>query len=584
MATTCASCAYENNDDARFCAGCGEPLGTTCTVCGMLVPPAGRFCPNCGTPLHDVPPAEAPVEERRVVSILFADLAGFTSRSDHADPEDVRRTLDAVPCDREGGDRTVRRRARQVHRRRGAWGCSAHRWPTRTTPSARSGPRSRSRRARRRWRSPVRARREHGRGGRDVRDRAAGRRERRRRRGQHRVPPAVRSRRMAGSRWRVHVPRDAWQRSTTESSEPVTVKGKADPLRVWLVEGMREEASGRADEDATPFVGRDRERTSCGAVRPGDPRTIAPAGDDHRRPGDRQDASGRRPSRPRARARRSTTWYRGRCLPYGESVTFAPLEEVVREATGVMRSDDREEAAAEARPPSPSLGSRAEDADWLRARLAPLLGLVDIGRSGRRQPRGVVRGMDPVPRRRGGARADRARDRGPALGRPGHARLPRSAGRSPPRGAAAAGDDGAAGVLRRPARLGGRKAELLDGHAVPARPRTICSGSSPSSWCGPCSRRRRRAHWSRAPEGTRSTPSSSCACSRIRGHRRRSSIALPETIHGLIAARLDALSPSQRSLLQDAAVVGDPFWSGALASMHDGEDVRRLAEPRRTRA
>ena len=93
MAVTCLSCDYGNNDDARFCAGCGTPLGTTCAACGTLVPPGGRFCPNCGTPLQDDVAAEPPVEERRVVSILFADLAGFTSRSDHADPEDVRRTL-----------------------------------------------------------------------------------------------------------------------------------------------------------------------------------------------------------------------------------------------------------------------------------------------------------------------------------------------------------------------------------------------------------------------------------------------------------------------------------------------------------
>lgn len=48
-------------------------------------------------------------------------------------------------------------------------------------------------------------------------------------------------------------------------------------------------------------------------------------------------------------------------------------------------------------------------------------------------------------------------------------------------------------------------------------------------------------------------------------------IALPETIHALIAARLDALTPDERSLLQDAAVTGDPFWSGTVASMATGE-------------
>ena len=50
----------------------------------------------------------------------------------------------------------------------------------------------------------------------------------------------------------------------------------------------------------------------------------------------------------------------------------------------------------------------------------------------------------------------------------------------------------------------------------------------------------------------------------------------------MIAARLDALTSAQRSVLQDAAVVGDPFWSGALATMHAGEDIGPpLAELRR---
>src|SRR3989442_7234561 len=44
-------------------------------------------------------------------------------------------------------------------------------------------------------------------------------------------------------------------------------------------------------------------------------------------------------------------------------------------------------------------------------------------------------------------------------------------------------------------------------------------------------------------------------------------IPFPESIHAIIAARLDALSPQQKSLLQDAAVVGKVFWSGALSLM-----------------
>jgi predicted ATPase/class 3 adenylate cyclase len=51
---------------------------------------------------------------------------------------------------------------------------------------------------------------------------------------------------------------------------------------------------------------------------------------------------------------------------------------------------------------------------------------------------------------------------------------------------------------------------------------------------------------------------------------------LPETVHGIIAARLDGLAPQEKALLQDAAVVGKVFWLGALAAI--GESSRRQAE------
>ena len=43
--------------------------------------------------------------------------------------------------------------------------------------------------------------------------------------------------------------------------------------------------------------------------------------------------------------------------------------------------------------------------------------------------------------------------------------------------------------------------------------------------------------------------------------------ALPDTIQGIIAARLDALSREEKSLLQDAAVIGEPSWDGALQAL-----------------
>ena len=62
----------------------------TCPHCGEENPERARFCLACGEPLVAETPAG---EERKVVSVLFVDLVGFTNRSDRADPEDVRATL-----------------------------------------------------------------------------------------------------------------------------------------------------------------------------------------------------------------------------------------------------------------------------------------------------------------------------------------------------------------------------------------------------------------------------------------------------------------------------------------------------------
>src|SRR5215470_18275239 len=62
-----------------------------CPQCGRENPADARFCTNCGTRLGAV--AGERREERKVVSVLFADLVGFTSTAEQLDPEDVRATL-----------------------------------------------------------------------------------------------------------------------------------------------------------------------------------------------------------------------------------------------------------------------------------------------------------------------------------------------------------------------------------------------------------------------------------------------------------------------------------------------------------
>ncbi|HZJ26818.1 MAG TPA: adenylate/guanylate cyclase domain-containing protein [Acidimicrobiia bacterium] len=61
----------------------------TCSGCGISVPPEARFCPNCGQAIA------ARSDERRVATILFADLVGFTTFSESADPESVKNLVDS---------------------------------------------------------------------------------------------------------------------------------------------------------------------------------------------------------------------------------------------------------------------------------------------------------------------------------------------------------------------------------------------------------------------------------------------------------------------------------------------------------
>src|ERR687892_624012 len=62
----------------------------TCQICGRESPEDFRFCPHCGAALGPAAPLRT---ERKVVTVLFCDLVGFTARSDRADPEDVRAIL-----------------------------------------------------------------------------------------------------------------------------------------------------------------------------------------------------------------------------------------------------------------------------------------------------------------------------------------------------------------------------------------------------------------------------------------------------------------------------------------------------------
>jgi class 3 adenylate cyclase/tetratricopeptide (TPR) repeat protein len=99
----CTNCGTENNAGAKFCRECGTALAVGCRNCGASLPAGAKFCQECGTPTAEATTRSngqaagalevAPIAERRLVSVLFADLVGFTSLAERRDAEETRDLL-----------------------------------------------------------------------------------------------------------------------------------------------------------------------------------------------------------------------------------------------------------------------------------------------------------------------------------------------------------------------------------------------------------------------------------------------------------------------------------------------------------
>ncbi|MDQ7909671.1 adenylate/guanylate cyclase domain-containing protein [Phytohabitans sp. ZYX-F-186] len=88
----CLKCDAPADPTHQFCGRCGAPLHSRCGSCLSLVAPEFAFCTTCGSPLtRELHTASAPREERRTVNVLFVDLKGFTAMAERLDPEDLRR-------------------------------------------------------------------------------------------------------------------------------------------------------------------------------------------------------------------------------------------------------------------------------------------------------------------------------------------------------------------------------------------------------------------------------------------------------------------------------------------------------------
>jgi class 3 adenylate cyclase/tetratricopeptide (TPR) repeat protein len=372
---TCPSCGTENPPGARFCLECGTPLDAQCDSCGGPLPAVAKFCPTCGAPAVRRPAPTVRTEERRIVTILFVDLVGFTERSDLADPEDVRRIL--VPfhtkvkddLERFGGtlDKFIGDAVM------GVFGAPvAHEDdPVRAVRAALQILRSIDEL---RVSDPDIAVRIAVNTGEAVVAFGAG----------PQVGEAV-----AGdvvnttSRMQSLAPRDAVvvgeatlralrDEFVTERLAPSTVKGKSEPITVWRVLGEGEHATGVVP---TTFVGREDELDLLGdlferAVRSGVAQLVTLVGE----PGI---GKTRLVGEFRQRVAGGAWWLAGRCVPYGDVVRFAPVSGTIREVAGIASGVDPTAARRALSVFVEGIEAETSEREWLRSRLEPLLGIVE---------------------------------------------------------------------------------------------------------------------------------------------------------------------------------------------------------------
>ena len=103
----CQQCGHKNRQGRRYCAICGETLSVICVECGFANDQDDSFCGGCGEPVsltsdrgstsnNDSSSDELEVTtagELRQVTILFADIAGYTRLSSERDPEEIHHLL-----------------------------------------------------------------------------------------------------------------------------------------------------------------------------------------------------------------------------------------------------------------------------------------------------------------------------------------------------------------------------------------------------------------------------------------------------------------------------------------------------------
>jgi class 3 adenylate cyclase len=343
-----------------------------CPNCGKETPADAAFCPACGAELLA---PERTREERKLISVLFVDLVGFTSRSDKADPEDVRDTLQGFHA-----------RAKQEIER---FGGTVEKFIGDAVMAVFGAPVSHGDDAERAVRAGLRV--VHA-----MEDLNRGRLDR---------PLQVRAAVNTGeavvamgdvvntaSRLQTSAPTgglvvgDETYRATRHviryrELAPIDAKGKSEPVEAWLALAP---IGAPAERPATtaPLVGRSRELSMVDSIweraaaelRPHLVTIVGPTGIGKSR------MASEILSRVEATGARAV---KGRCLPYGQT-GYRAFSEQVRQVTGIFETDAASDAWDKLRTRVDELMS-AEEAEETTRLLGALIGL-GSGEEGAEEP------------------------------------------------------------------------------------------------------------------------------------------------------------------------------------------------------
>jgi class 3 adenylate cyclase len=533
---------------------CHDEGMPACSACGQDNPEVARFCLACGAALAEETPHR---EERRIVSVVFVDLVGFTSRSEQLDPEDVRAILNpyhgTVRDELESFGGVVEKFVGDAVM--AVFGA----------PTAHGDDPERAVRAALAVREAVEALNTQQpelelriRGAVNTGE-AVVTLSARPSHGEAMVAGDVVN---TASRLQQHAPvgeivvGEETYRTTRsaieyEPMEPVTAKGKTEPLSVWRAI-TAESATGERHLSSTPFVGRSREVGLLDATwerveRERHPHLITVLG-----------APGVGKSRLSAEftqriASGGGRVVRGRCLPYRERSPYGAFAAQVKELAGIFDSDDVELATGKLRALVEELVGK-EEAEAVAGHIAILLGYetkattpdrnslfqsvrVFIEAGSRDEPTAFVfediHWADSALLDLIELLATRLHDL-PVLML----------------------------TLARPELLDTRPAwggGLLAYNALPLEPLTGSDASELALHL--LGANTKAAEVAKAGEGNPLFIEQLAAVMNERGEEAE---GLPTTVRGLVAARLDALPAEERDVILDASIVGRIFWRGAL--------------------